>query len=500
VESAPGGNPAAEPIGIGTHIARGAAWMIGMRWLMRAIGLINTVVLARVLAPDDFGLIAMAAVVVELLMMLGDTSVDIALIRDPEVKREVYDSAWTVQLLCGLAVAAFVVAAAPILAVYYRDPRIELVMYILALRPAILGFENVGVAEFRKALNFAKEFRYNIWRRLSLFIVGIILALTLQNYFALAIAAPLSAVVAVFFSFKMSTYRPKLCFTRIGFVWSASRWMILQNVSQSALERSDEFIIGGVATSAVVGNYYIAAQAAPMPTRELAWPLERALMPAYAKVATAREELRKSVVSVTGIMGTVCIAAGVGIMSVAEDFVLTVFGDAWSAAIPFFRWLAIFGIFAALGRPFMPLFYALKRERLYALLCTAQVLVTIPILVIAAYNFTLLDVAAGRTVVAALFFVIFCWAASTISPLNLRDIVAVLWRPTCAGIVMAMAVETFHSQAIPGHILSLIHDTLLGAAVFTLCQAGLWLLAGRPEGPESIILTRLRLTRVLRQG
>ena len=44
---------------IGVHIARGAAWMVSMRWLMRAIGLINTIVLARLLSPDDFGIMAM---------------------------------------------------------------------------------------------------------------------------------------------------------------------------------------------------------------------------------------------------------------------------------------------------------------------------------------------------------------------------------------------------------------------------------------------------------
>jgi lipopolysaccharide exporter len=465
--------------------------MIAMRWLMRAIGLINTIVLARILTPDDFGIIAMSAVVVELLMMLGDTNVDIALIRDKDAKREIYDSAWTVQVLFGFAVAGLVLLAAHPLALYYDDPRVEIVMYVLALRPAILGLENVGVAEFRKSLDFAKEFRYGIWRRLSLFVIGLALALILQNYLALAIAAPISAAVAVIFSFTMSPYRPRLCFSHALFVWSASRWMILQNVAQSALERGDEFIIGGVANSAAVGNYYIAAQIGPMPTRELAWPVERALMPTYAKVAGSQIELAAAVVAVMGVMGTVCIAVGVGLMSVAEDFVLLVLGDTWVEAIPFLRWLAIFGIFAALGRPLMPMFYALNREKLYASLSLLQVLCTVPLLVIAVLKFDLVAVAIARTVMAGVFFLIFCQVAAAISAVRLRHIFAVLWRPVIAGAAMALAVAELRNSAIAWPALSLLHDIVVGAAVFVTAQTLLWLAAGRPEGAERMIWSRL---------
>jgi O-antigen/teichoic acid export membrane protein len=465
--------------------------MIAMRWLMRAIGLINTVVLARLLTPDDFGVVAMSAVVVELLMMLGETHVDIALIRDQKTQRDLYDSAWTIQAIFGVAVAVLLALAAHPLALYYDDPRVEPVIYILALRPAILGFENVGVAEFRKNLDFAKDFRYGIWRRLSLFIIGLGLALTLQNYWALAIAAPISAVVAVFFSFVMSSYRPRIQFSHALFVWSASRWFILQNLSQSALDRSDEFIIGGVSTSTAVGNYYIAAQVAPMPTRELAWPMERALMPTFAKVAGQPDELRHAVLAVMGVMGTACCAAGFGIMSIAEDFVWTVFGERWTAAVPFFQWLALFGIFVAVARPLMALFYALGRERLYAVLSTLQVAVTIPVLVYAALHYELVAIAAGRTIVAAGFFVVYCAAASAVSGVRLRDFAAVLWRPAVAGVVMTTAIRATHNDALPGHFLPMTQDIAVGILVFGLTQGALWLLAGRPEGSERIIWRRI---------
>ena len=463
-----------------------------MRWLMRVIGLCHTVVIARILSPDDYGVMAMSAVIVELLMTLSDTNVDLALMREPGSPRHIYDSAWTVQLLFGLSASLTVVAAAPLLASYYHDPRVTAVMYVLALRPFIMGFENVGVVEFRKSLDFAKEFRYSIFRRLSLFVFSLILALTLRSYFALAIAAPISAVVAVIFSYGMSKYRPRLCFSHMGVVWSASKWMILQNAAQSALDRSDEFVIGGVANSSAVGNYFVAGQVAPMPTREVAWPMERALMPVYARIAGDAAALQEAVVNVMGLMGTVCIALGVGMMLVAHDLVVTVFGPNWTGAVPFFRWLAIFGIFAALGRPLMPLFYMRRYERAYAMLTFTQVATTFSLVIFAAHHFELVTVAAARTLAAGVFFVVFCFAATRIAPVRLTDFARVLWRPALSAGAMIFAVRAVQAEADLIPILGLMRDCATGAVVFAAAQAALWIAAGRPPGPERILFNQAK--------
>lgn len=466
--------------------------MMAMRWLMRLVGLANTIVIARILSPDDYGVMAMSAVIVELLMMLSDTNVDLALMREPGAARPVYDSAWTVQLLFGVLAAVAVAAAAPLLASYYHDPRVTEVMYILALRPLIMGFENVGVVEFRKTLDFAKEFRYAIFRRLSLFVFSLILALTLRNYFALAIAAPVSAAVAVIFSYGMSTYRPRLAFSHIGRVWGASKWMILQNVAQSALDRSDEFVIGGVAPSAAVGNYFVAGQVAPMPTREIAWPMERALMPVYARIASDTGALKTAAVDVMAMMGTLCLALGVGVALVAQDLVVTVFGAQWTNAVPFFRWLAVFGIFAALGRPLMPLFFMRGRERAYALLTGAQAALTLGATIYAAHAASLQAVAAARTFVGGLFFVVFCAAAGRAAPVGLGDFGRVLWRPAAAAGVMAAVVTLVQAGPPAAPILGLARDCAAGAAAYFTVLFALWGAAGRPPGPERILLDRAR--------
>ena len=101
----------------------------------------------------------MATVVLGLLDAVTSVNVDLPLIRNREVKRSHYDSAWTLQVLFGWIKSGLYFGIAPLLVKYYGDPRIGTIVCIVALRPAIEGFENIGQVDFRRDLRFDKEFR-----------------------------------------------------------------------------------------------------------------------------------------------------------------------------------------------------------------------------------------------------------------------------------------------------------------------------------------------------
>jgi hypothetical protein len=88
-----------------TALTRGSLWMIAARWAMRLIGLVSTMILARLLAPEDFGLIALALLAYGLLETLSYAGVDLALMRQGNDSREHYDTAWTIQVLQGVFIA-----------------------------------------------------------------------------------------------------------------------------------------------------------------------------------------------------------------------------------------------------------------------------------------------------------------------------------------------------------------------------------------------------------
>ena len=113
-------------------MATGVFWMASARMIVRALGALSTLILARLLAPSDFGLIAMATSLIALLELLSAFSFDLALIRRPDSTSDDFDTAWTLNVLfaTGIAIALFI--SAPFAADFYHEPRLQTVIYLVA--------------------------------------------------------------------------------------------------------------------------------------------------------------------------------------------------------------------------------------------------------------------------------------------------------------------------------------------------------------------------------
>ena len=266
------------------HMVRGAAWTATMRWVVRFIGFINIIILARILVPEDFGLVAMGAIVIGFINGFTEFGTQQLLIREQNISREHIDTAWTVKIIHGAVVALFLVILAPFAATYFNEPRVVTVINFLALSALISGTGNIGITLARKELNFALDFRCSVYKRLALFIVTLVLALILQNYWALVYGRVVGSVIGVVISYLMHPYRPKLCVKKIRVYFNFSLSIIPQRFAQFLNEKADSVVVGGMAGTALLGVYNIAADLSKMLTTEIATPLGRGLFPAYAKL------------------------------------------------------------------------------------------------------------------------------------------------------------------------------------------------------------------------
>jgi lipopolysaccharide exporter len=115
---------------VSRQMATGAAWMVLFKVVDRCIGLVSTVVLARVLVPADFGLIALATSVIAMLEVIGAFGFDTALVQRSGARREHFDTVWTLNVLLGLAIGMVVVGFAWPTAWLYGDqvPRITRIL------------------------------------------------------------------------------------------------------------------------------------------------------------------------------------------------------------------------------------------------------------------------------------------------------------------------------------------------------------------------------------
>ena len=124
---------------IGRKIASGAAWMMLFRVTERFIGVISTLILARLLVPADFGLIAMAMSFVAILDLLWAFSFDAALIQQKNAQKSHFDSAWTLNAIVGVVMAAGLVAVSRPASIFYEDERLVPLICCLAIGEVFRG-------------------------------------------------------------------------------------------------------------------------------------------------------------------------------------------------------------------------------------------------------------------------------------------------------------------------------------------------------------------------
>lgn len=472
---------------LGHQMVSGTLWMVAMRWVIRLIGLVNTAIIARMLVPEDFGVVALAMIVVDLLVTITDGDIEMALVRSTDARRSLNDTGWTLKIIAALLTFCALWGLAPWVADYFGDARIATVVRIAALRPLILGFENIEVVEFRRSLRFSAEFRYLVIQRLGTFVAGLGLVFALHDYLALAWALPLSAVITVGLSFWIVPSHPRLSLAHWRELWLFSRWQMLFNSARLVGERCDQFIISRLASLVDTGVYVVGFDLALMPSREIMLPAGRALLPAYAKLAHNPDEMRASFRTVLGFAAIIAAAAGVGMSLVSEDAVYLILGRQWSTAVPFVQWLGIFGALEGMWLMLDPFLIAARHERALAVSNLAFSVFTIPVVALSAALFGISAIPVGRigvmaVILGAVFARMIQWKW-----ISLRNLLKVLWRPVLSALLMACAVHAGHRAVFSSQLPSLFADMAVGGTSYSASLLGLWYLSGRPEGAERIL-------------
>jgi O-antigen/teichoic acid export membrane protein len=478
-------------------MARGAAWMVAFRLFDRSIGIVSTAVLARLLVPADFGLVAMAMSVIAVIELATAFSFEVALIQKADPQREHYDTAWTLNILMALGGSLVTAALAFAAAGWYGDARLVPVMLCIAAGWMCSGFENPGTANFRRRMDFSTEFRFMASKRVITFAVTMVAAITFRSYWALVIGMVTGRLVGVALSYAMEPYRPRLSLACTRELMSFSGWLLANNLVGVALTRLPHFVVGRLYGAQALGAYTVGSEIAQLAHTELVAPINRAMFPGYARLVGDPPAFRKVCVEATGAILLVVLPVSVAVAVLAPAIVRILLGEQWSAAVPLIQILAFAGAVTAVTSNNGAAYIALGRPRLL----TAILAVRLAVFVVVVLLF-----ASGRDLAAVAYAELAAALASLVVslPLLLRvvripavDYLACLWKPALASAAAAAAVHfllgpTTPSPPIGAAGVQLAVGLPIGTAVYVGLLWVLWRLAGRPETVEAALGRRVR--------
>ena len=470
------------------HMLVGSIWMILLRWAIRLTGLVSTVILARLLNPSDFGIVAMAMFMVGMLELLSQSGQKLAIIRHAAPTRADYDTAWTLSVLVGFFVAAAIVALAPLTSLYFHEPRVVPVMQWLALRSLLGGCENIGTTDFRRDLRFDRFFSYNVYPKLVSFLVTIGLALILRNYWALVAGIIVSQLATIVLSFVMHPYRPRFSLAKLNEIGSFSSWTLVKTIGNYLNSQLDQIAVGGAFGTVAMGRYAVAADVASSPSKELNEPMVAVLYPVMAKARAEPEKLRSIYMRAFSWSAVICLSTSVGVTMIAHDFVALVLGSKWMDVEPLMGWLALgagvlglssgaYSAFDTIGKPHLG-----ARMQWVRLLLLGLALVPITLLFR-----NMVAVAICRLVMTTVFIPTLLFAIGREIDISPAEYLKALWRPVLAAGIMSIALYFLNAFLGPG-ALRLFIDILAGAISFPATLLLAWQISRRPVGPETDII------------
>jgi PST family polysaccharide transporter len=471
-------------------VAIGAAWFMAMRWGLRLIGLASTVVLARLLVPADFGLVAIATSYLGLLDAISDLGVRTALIRHGAADKHFSETVFTMQVLRGIALALIVAASSFVLPGLMHDERLGPVIWLLALTPILGGLQNPRLALYERDLDFRRESAMQLTAKLASTIAAIAVAVAFRSYWALVAGLMIQPFMKVVLSYALSPWRPKFSLKSWRELFRFSGWLTgsytLDNVSYGF----DNMIVGGFLGSRATGLYNVGEQLANMPLGEFLPVVNRALFPGLLRFKDHRENLRRNALDVVGLLAGLSLPAAVGFAFVAPEAVHILYGAQWTEAVPLVEAISLgAGIATIASAVTTSTGLALGSTGLLFARSLVFACVRVPAFVIGTWLYGLegaiAGYLAGSVVLALANIAVLCRMLRT-GPM---EIVRRLWRSCVAVGAMAAALyglEAATGAAGPGlgATALLLAKMAVGAASYALARLALWKLAGKPESLE----------------
>lgn len=483
--------------------ARGAGWVIGWRLATRVLGLISTLTLVRLLAPRDFGLVALATSFAQAADALSLLGVQDALIRERTPRRELYDTGFTLNAIRSLVTAALIAVAAGPASRFFHEPRLAAVLLALAFATLVSGCENIGIIDFRRDFKFDKEFRLLVLPRMTGICITIATAFVLRDYRALIAGILCTRTLRISFGYAMHPYRPRLTLSAWRELIGFSLWTWAVSIVVLVRDRSDSFVIGRALDPAQVGIYALGAEIAALPTTELVEPLGRACFSGFTAARHSGVSAAETYLSVISTTSLLTLPAGIGLSLVAAPLVQLAFGPEWAGAVPVVRALGIAAICTVFGQISSILFSAhallgsLFRITLGATAVRAALLVSL------AVTHGLPGAAVGAALATMFEQTLLVHATLRRFHIGGRALLRCTWRGAAAAAAMAavLGVQGIGWDAADGGSpgLALLGEAAAGAAVYMTVLAALWVAAGRPRGAETRLFGLLTapLARVL---
>jgi len=468
-----------------------AGFAVATQTGMRVIGFVSVAVFARLLSPEDFGLMALAAAASQLPQMLVFTGVRPALVRAEAPSRAELQAGWTIDFIARAAAAAMIVLfAAPIGAAAFDAREVGVVTAAMAGSVLVTGLQNIGTVAAERRMEYDRLMVLRLSSRLFGLVVGVAAAVILRNVWALVISAFATNLAQALSSYLIDPVPPR--FSLKGVRRLASSWgpVFVAGLSNSARLIAERAVAGMSAATAAVGYYAVSQDFTRLIVKEPAGAATRVMLPYLSRAKGDQGAATWALLQLVGAMAVVVAPLAFGLAATAREATAIALGPQWADAARFMPVMAAAAAFGAVAAMLTPVAVGLGRERVLVRIELAHLASLCPVAYVAASTGGLYALAVALAALGGVFAAVRLAAIAVFAAAPFARIGAALTRPVLAAATM---VAVLSAAPEPDNVfLSALLKMAVGGAVYAAVLLVLWRAAGAPDGGERFALSKLQ--------
>lgn len=444
-----------------SQVLRSSFLLLLIRLIQRSLGLVSTLILARLLTPDDFGIVAIATLIVHFGNVLSEVGGQQYLIQKKNINEDDINSAWTLNIILKSFLWIALLSAIPAITTLYDRPELETVLYVSSLTLIIGAFNSPGLILLRRSLHYKPIFKISIFQKLISFSIVMLIVFIQPTYWALIVADIASVLTLVVGSYFIHPIRPKFCIRKIRKQWSFSQWILLKAGVGFTRAEADTILVSKFFTSEEFGVYHMSRYLSIIPSTDVIAPAIEPLMASFSRVKDDAQQLAYQLSLSMLVVSVLIIPISVFMWFFPEKIIDFFLGSQWTGAYPLLSALSILLFTYAISQIFTQCCMALGKVRslfIYDFLSLFFIFSTLFLFVNESlYDFALLRGILGLIASTVLFIYI-----SRISAISIRHILILI-----TPVVIASLLAAYITMQIPfnGFGLSLV-DLIIFLAVF----------------------------------
>ncbi|GEM_PF-4937244 len=452
---------------IASKILKSSIWQYLGSWLDKLIGFISTLILARILLPDDFGVVAAATIVTGLFHVIASVGTDRYLIRKIDINNSDLNTGWTINIIMKSISAVGVFSSAGIVSEFMGDERLFEVLQVASLTPLLYGFNNIGLVLYDKEYNFRPKFIIRLSSRVVGLIVKIYLAFYLKSYWAFIYAEIIETVIFVIGTFIFHKYRPKISLIGWRKQWAFSQWILLKSIFVFIRFRVDNIFLSKYLPLEDLGVYTVAKDVATLPSGQIIGPI---LDPLYVGLSAIHDDAvlfaDKAHKTLT-VMFAIALPVSLGTYITADNLVVVLLGDQWEYATPIVKILAFILLPAMLGDFLTRIMTALGKVKLIFKFELLLGVITVATFLLLASGMSLSNFAVLRITLSSFNTLFVLLVLTLTSSLSFFRIIGLIFLPLLSSVLMTlflMDINVFIEQY--SQLVQLCIQIIAGALIY----------------------------------